>query len=166
MQNLVEIEVATIDACRALHHGCRRSPHETRSTEEDKTEARSEAVEYGCRRALSRARIGSREGLRAQREASSREAGQEPSGLRLPGRARSGQLEPHRKRASQQEIAVERESALDLATLLHVVIRSIDHAKAKQAIVTEYSQAVCRFVDGTFGVDLSIKVIGFGRDGY
>lgn len=55
-----------------------------------------------------------------------------------------------------RQTAIERESALDPMTLLHVVTCSIDHDRAQSAIATEFAEEVRMFLDELF--DLGLKV--------
>ncbi|EKS34507.1 hypothetical protein HMPREF9695_04417 [Afipia broomeae ATCC 49717] len=63
------------------------------------------------------------------------------------------------------QTAAENDSALDRETLLHVVSRSIDHARAQLAIATDYAQEIRAFLNETFGLDLTITVGGYRQSG-
>jgi hypothetical protein len=59
------------------------------------------------------------------------------------------------------QTAADWRSGLDPATVLHVVTNSIDHDKAKLAIVSEVAQATCSLFNKTFGLRLAIDVTGY-----
>lgn len=61
------------------------------------------------------------------------------------------------------QTAVDRESALDMETILYVVNRSINHDKAKLAIATQFAHEVTAFLNESFDLRLTISIEGYSK---